>query len=590
MSLRGSLVVLALCGIVSLPAAAHAAATLVPDHTFRLGSCGGPQGPACDWDCGHGKTCNTGGQCALQGGAAFSAVLVAKADASLCTFGDPGSIMTIGLAGTPTGLPFQLTDTAFDLCTRDIACAGREARACNVCNDSVPKDQSCLSDDGQGAFPCPPGSVVFFCKDPCAGVDGIFTEDTLNIMSAWFSETRQPIPELIRAGLPSAPTVGRPVIYFAQNQLFPTGTPPATRICVRAFYTSQNKALGVCAGDATRRCATASDCAKGDVCDDGSPPAINPTTGTDVTSHSVCSGGFRAGRPCAGDGDCGTGSCVSLGASASTKFCSGSLGSCIDNTSCPVSETCISCPEPACGDAVLDPDEECDDGDTSSGDGCDSTCHLEPCFDCDPELGEQTLCFASSAGTPCDSDGTPCTAGQCNGSGACVDGGLLAGCDLATPEKAGLKIKRDPLKPQKAKLAWKWTGNAAFATSQLGHPAAEDDLTLCIYDQTGFRFDLTAPAGGTCAGKPCWKVETDKVKYTDKDLTPDGIAQLKAKSGVAGKGKLGVTAKGLNLVTSLPLEPPVRALTVRANGPACFESTFSAPKTNDAEQFKAQGD
>jgi cysteine-rich repeat protein len=30
-----------------------------------------------------------------------------------------------------------------------------------------------------------------------------------------------------------------------------------------------------------------------------------------------------------------------------------------------------------CGDAVLDPNEECDDGNTSSGDGCFSSCELE---------------------------------------------------------------------------------------------------------------------------------------------------------------------------------------------------------------------
>jgi len=33
--------------------------------------------------------------------------------------------------------------------------------------------------------------------------------------------------------------------------------------------------------------------------------------------------------------------------------------------------------EPACGDGVLDPGEQCDDGDTRNGDGCSSTCQLE---------------------------------------------------------------------------------------------------------------------------------------------------------------------------------------------------------------------
>jgi cysteine-rich repeat protein len=35
--------------------------------------------------------------------------------------------------------------------------------------------------------------------------------------------------------------------------------------------------------------------------------------------------------------------------------------------------------EPLCGDASLDPGEECDDGNVTSGDGCSATCMSEPC-------------------------------------------------------------------------------------------------------------------------------------------------------------------------------------------------------------------
>ncbi len=35
--------------------------------------------------------------------------------------------------------------------------------------------------------------------------------------------------------------------------------------------------------------------------------------------------------------------------------------------------------EPRCGDGVVDPGEQCDDGNTVSGDGCSSSCRLEPC-------------------------------------------------------------------------------------------------------------------------------------------------------------------------------------------------------------------
>lgn len=42
-----------------------------------------------------------------------------------------------------------------------------------------------------------------------------------------------------------------------------------------------------------------------------------------------------------------------------------------------------SCATPACGDSVLNPDEDCDDGNTTEGDGCDAVCALEPA---DPEV------------------------------------------------------------------------------------------------------------------------------------------------------------------------------------------------------------
>jgi hypothetical protein len=78
-------------------------------------------------------------------------------------------VLTIGMAGGAGGGSFAIADTAFDLCDRGIACSGRQPRACNACGDADPSHLLCLSDDGQGNFPCPPDNVVFFCKDPCAG-------------------------------------------------------------------------------------------------------------------------------------------------------------------------------------------------------------------------------------------------------------------------------------------------------------------------------------------------------------------------------------------------------------------------------------
>ncbi len=55
-------------------------------------------------------------------------------------------------------------------------------------------------------------------------------------------------------------------------------------------------------------------------------------------------------------------------------------------------------PPPNCGNNVVDPEEECDDGNTTSGDGCSSTCKNEP----PPNCGNNTL----DQGEECDDGNT----------------------------------------------------------------------------------------------------------------------------------------------------------------------------------------
>ena len=55
-------------------------------------------------------------------------------------------------------------------------------------------------------------------------------------------------------------------------------------------------------------------------------------------------------------------------------------------------DVCIDAPVAICGDGIVDGTEQCDDGNTTSGDGCSATCTLEPGFACvtpgqPPELG-----------------------------------------------------------------------------------------------------------------------------------------------------------------------------------------------------------
>jgi cysteine-rich repeat protein len=86
-----------------------------------------------------------------------------------------------------------------------------------------------------------------------------------------------------------------------------------------------------------------------------------------------------------------------------------------------------------CGDGVIDPGEQCDDGNAKSGDCCSSTCQLEAagatCVDTDANVCTVAQCDGAGTcdqtvpkplGTTCpDTDGKECTVAQCDGAGLC---------------------------------------------------------------------------------------------------------------------------------------------------------------------------
>ena len=81
------------------------------------------------------------------------------------------------------------------------------------------------------------------------------------------------------------------------------------------------------------------------------------------------------------------------------------------------------------------------------------------------------------------------------------------------------------------------------------------------------------------------------IAYKDKDLTPDGIQQLKLKSGIAGKAKIQVKGAGVNLPTlTPPFGLPIKVQLKNNNG-ICWEANFSAPATkNIAGSYKDKAD
>lgn len=164
------------------------------------------------------------------------------------------------------------------------------------------------------------------------------------------------------------------------------------------------------------------DPALGEECDDENDvPGDGCENDCDLTCEDASD--CDDGRPCNGEETCGDDHvCVEgtpLPRGESCEQPSGAEGVCRD----------ADCVPAACGNMVEDDGEECDDGNTTDGDGCNSDCtySCENDADCDDGsvcTGTETcnvethVCVAGTL-LECD-DGSPCTSNQCDDVMGCV--------------------------------------------------------------------------------------------------------------------------------------------------------------------------
>ncbi len=159
---------------------------------------------------------------------------------------------------------------------------------------------------------------------------------------------------------------------------------------------------------------------------------------------------------------------------------------------------------------------------------------------------------------------------------------------------AGFK-KRLRISDKKDLVSWRWrtTGNVPLA--DFGNPLTTSDYSFCVYAGASPTriMELKAPAGGTCANKPCWKSRGNKgFRYKDKDRTPSGITKLVLRTSEAPLSDIVLRARGLNIpMPTLNLTQPVIAQLVKGDGPECWQTTYSAPALkNNAEVFQDKND
>jgi cysteine-rich repeat protein len=234
--------------------------------------------------------------------------------------------------------------------------------------------------------------------------------------------------------------------------------------------------------------------------------------------------------------------------------------SCNDGASCTTPDVCVAgaCQGNAqiCGDGTTQAacGEQCDDGNTTDGDGCSSSCQLENTPGC--------------AAAPVGGCRRPIQSGQ-----------------------AQLAI-RDQALDAKDALQWKWNRGAATPKPDYGFPTTTTSYQLCVYDGASLVRSVAFPAAGVCGTKRCWSENGAGFKYADKNGTHGGVTRIVLKGGEdPGKAKIQVKAKGANVAPpSLPLAQPVTVQLRNSDG-VCWEALYGAPASrNDAGTFKDKSD
>ena len=190
-----------------------------------------------------------------------------------------------------------------------------------------------------------------------------------------------------------------------------------------------------------------------------------------------------------------------------------------------------------------------------------------------------------------------------------ADAGIIASCD-ATPRtgcktpvffgRSGLRVV-DKTPDTKDLVVWKWRKGEDTAFGELGDPVSSDGYALCLYDgTTSLILESQAPAGGLCAGVPCWKITGSILnpkgyKYNDRNRTPDGLTKIIINAGAESKAKITVKGKGENVRGATVLDPmPTPPLTlpvtaqVQSSTGECWETVYTTALKNVAGEFKAK--
>jgi hypothetical protein len=400
-----------------------------------------------------------------------------------------------------------------------------------------------------------------------------------------------------------------------------TGAPLCPTISVTGMGSTTSDAFWgdyVCDGTGLGGSFTGSLCGNGVVdagedCDDG-----------DVQVGDCCSHDCRFDpnkSVCGPHSDaCESGTCNGAGTCTLTPDAAGSpcfrdTNECTDDV-CDGAGTCTHPNRPA-GALCFGDFNECTDGSCNGAGSCVLTDNTDPCDDFNAcTLGD--VCAGGScvpgtpaaAGTTCEADADLCTLETCDAGGGCLATGACSDCcggggcrpapgTCKGPIQPGAKVLLRSQLGVKDQLAFRWKRGESTVLSDLGNPLGGTDYTLCVYDETPSGVELSyramAPAGGTCAGAPCWRANGLRgFTYQDPQSTPDGLGVVKLKVGPPGKASALAKGRGANLRvpflgdgTGGGLHMPV-TVQLRSSDAACFDATFATAQRDGPYEFRSK--
>jgi cysteine-rich repeat protein len=254
--------------------------------------------------------------------------------------------------------------------------------------------------------------------------------------------------------------------------------------------------------------------------------------------------------------------------------------------------------DPFCGDGAVDVGEECDDGNTTSNDGCDALCQNEAgpgfCGDGIPQAGEECDDGNELAGDGCDA---LC---QLETSPAGCAAAPIDGCLVAAKASLSISEKTDGREKLKLRLA---RFGAATDPSAFGDPVSGPTrYDLCVYDAADALAGVLSVdrAGESCGPKqkPCFKAKGSKGwQYADPDALADGTRSLSLKGGRPGNGraiwqaqnraKKGQDSLPTGLTAALSGAPSATLQLVTSDA-ECFEAALQEVKRADGFRFEAK--